>query len=126
VVPSRVLRYAGLAVGAAALVIALLPFATSFTLFDVSGPYPPTSVSCGPPIVEATRTPPTDGGWFGYAPLTGASAGFNRHVCYEPARHRLTFSAVLLFIAVLLGWASMRGGRADGRVPRHRWRPRPA
>jgi len=122
VVPSRVLRYAGLAVGAAALVIALLPFAAS----GGDSVLMAHSTSCGPPIVEATRTPPTDGGWFGYAPLTGASAGFNRHVCYEPARHRLTFSAVLLFLAVLLGWASMRRDRSDGGVPRHRWRPHPA
>jgi hypothetical protein len=122
VVPSRVLRYAGLAVGAAAVVIALLPFTAS----RVDSVLMAHSTSCGPPIVEATRTPTTDGGWFGYSPLTGAPADFNRHVCYRPARHRLTVSAVLLFIAVLLGWASMRMDRPGRTYGRHRWRPHPA
>ena len=120
-VSSRVLRYAGLAVGAVALVIALLPFATNWgdSLLLAH------STSCGPPIVEATRTPPKDGGWFGYAPLTATPSGFEAHPCYEPARHRLTISAIGLFAAGRLGWFA---GRIDrpGRFYRRRWRTRPA
>jgi hypothetical protein len=109
VVSSRVVRVAGLLIGAAALVLALLPFTTSFTLHDISGAYPPVPVSCGPPVVEATRAPSRADGWFGYAPLTAAPAsGFSVHACHEPARHRLIGSAIGFLIAALLGWWSAR------------------
>jgi hypothetical protein len=111
-------------IGAAAVAFALLPFSTSFTLRDISGRYPPTAVSCGPPVVEATRTPPKEAGWFGYAPLTSTRPGFTTYPCYEPARQRLAISAIGLFLAVLLGWWSFRIEQGNGRA--RRWRPRPA
>ena len=125
-VPGRAVHYAGLAIGAAALLFALLPFTTSHTLVDVAGPYPSTAVSCGPPIAEATHPPPHDSGWFGYAPLTSTPSGFPARPCYEPARDRLVFSVAGLFVAAVLGWFTARVGPPRGRRWRHRMRRRPA
>jgi hypothetical protein len=116
VISSRVVRCAGLAIGATAVLFALLPFTTSYTLLDVSGPYPSTSVSCGPPVVEATHSQPRNSGWFGYAPLTSTPYGFQAHPCYAPARDRLVLSTVGLFAAVLLGWFAARIDRRDRRI----------
>jgi hypothetical protein len=132
VVSSRVVRIAGLAVGAAALVFALLPFSTSFrpdpkTRHEVL--YPSFVVSCRAPVVEATRPSSQDGGWFGYAPLTSTpeTQGFiGRAACYEPARNRLIVSAAGLFGAALLGWVSASLGGDPGPLRRRRWRPKPA
>jgi hypothetical protein len=109
-------------------VLAWLPFGTRFTLptggFAIR--YPPTSVSCGPAVVEAIRTPPRDAGWFGFTPLTStpeARGVVADGACYEPARHRLIVSAVGLFVAALLGWWSFRIERDDGWTRRRRRRP---
>ena len=113
------MRIAGLVIGAAALLFALMPYAVATNAY-VSSP----RVWCGPAAVEVTHTPPKTGGWYGYAPLT--STPINPSSCYPPARHRLVLSAIGLFLAMLLGWWSAHLDRGDDRFRRRRWRPRPA
>jgi len=126
VISNRLVRIAGLVVGGAALVFALVPFTTSITLHDFAGDYPPTTLSCRSPLIEVTRPAPSDAGWFGYAPLTAAPPNFFGRPCSEPARNRLIVSAVGLFVAALLGWVSARIGGDPGPLRRRRWRPKPA
>jgi hypothetical protein len=126
VVSSRAVRVAGLVVGAAALVLALAPFRTGVTLHDEAGAYPTFARSCGPSVVEATRTPPHDAGWFGYVPVASTAVLGAPGACHEAAKPRLAWSAVGLLVAALLGWWSARLDRGDRRSRRHRWRPHPA
>jgi hypothetical protein len=118
------LRYAGLLVAAAAVVVAVLPFRTGVTLYDVSGAYPTFARSCGPPIVEVTRTHPTDAGWFGYAPLTSTPLVNAPGACHDAATGRLAWSAIGLLLASLLGWVAGRFDGGSGSFRRIRWRPR--
>ncbi len=119
-VPNRVVRLAGLVVGSAALVFALLPFTVVYGDSLVTQ----QTVACRAPLVEVARPAPQHGGWYGYAPLTSTPIG--RHTCHGPARHRLIVSAAGLVVAALLGWVSARIDGGRGRARRRVWRPHPA
>ena len=97
---SRLLRIVGLAIVAAAVLVAVLPFRTTLPrhgTFVVS--YPPIRSSCGPPITNAWHAERTR-----YLALSATNPEAPPGVgCVTPARNRLAVSAVGFVLAVLLG-----------------------
>jgi hypothetical protein len=101
------------------VVLALIGFAFAVLPFHLTGFPPemwrPTSAThCSAPAVSAFRTP-RDGGWFGYAPLTGTRA--DRPACKVAARRRLQYAAMFLLAAFVLAVAIRRARDEPGGPP---------
>ena len=91
--------------------LSLVPFSPRVTPGSPAGPG--FSTHCSAPIVSAWKVQ-HDSGWFGYAPLTSTplSSGFSFPSCRGRARGRLELGALMIGLAMALGFA-LRPGRRD-------------
>jgi hypothetical protein len=100
-----------IALGIAAVAIALLPFSGGTTINNGTGFL--ASAHCTAPVVSSWHSPRTRPGWFGYAPLTSTPA-ISARPCQTPARQRLVVAVVLAGGALLLWLLPRRRLAASG------------
>jgi hypothetical protein len=113
----RKLLLVGIALAIIGVVAMALPFARPEPRPDprrttASGAYVTLGSRCKAPIISAWHRD-SDGGWFGYAPLTSVPSEVVIASCKPPARRRLAGGVLFVACGAAVGIVAIRRSRQD-------------